>query len=78
MRQLSGLPLDLNENEQPVNINDKEKLHYNMSSGRCAGVRRLADRVLWGDQPPATAGKALQVYVSELRKLVEADAHARR
>jgi DNA-binding SARP family transcriptional activator/class 3 adenylate cyclase len=28
---------------------------------------------LWGDRPPATAAKALQVYVSELRKLVEPD-----
>jgi DNA-binding SARP family transcriptional activator/class 3 adenylate cyclase len=28
---------------------------------------------LWGGQPPATGAKALQVYISELRKLVEAD-----
>ena len=26
---------------------------------------------LWGEQPPATAQKALQVYVSQLRKLIE-------
>jgi DNA-binding SARP family transcriptional activator/class 3 adenylate cyclase len=28
---------------------------------------------LWGDRPPPTAAKALQVYVSELRKLIEVD-----
>ena len=33
----------------------------------------LTDR-LWGDDPPATAGKALQVYVSRLRKTLGADA----
>ena len=33
----------------------------------------LTDR-LWGDEPPATAGKALQVYVSRLRKALGADA----
>ena len=29
---------------------------------------------LWGERPPDTAGKALQVYVSRLRKLLEPDA----
>ena len=33
----------------------------------------LTDR-LWGDDPPATAGKALQVYVSRLRQALGADA----
>jgi len=33
----------------------------------------LTDR-LWGDDPPATASKALQVYVSRLRKALGADA----
>src|SRR5690242_286751 len=28
---------------------------------------------LWSDRPPPTATKALQVYVSELRKLIESD-----
>ena len=37
----------------------------------------LTDR-LWGDDPPATAGKALQVYVSRLRKALGADALATR
>ena len=26
---------------------------------------------LWGEEPPATAGKTLQVYVSQLRKILE-------
>jgi DNA-binding SARP family transcriptional activator len=33
---------------------------------------RLID-ALWGERPPDTAGKALQVYVSRLRKLLEPD-----
>jgi len=33
---------------------------------------RLID-ALWGDEPPDTAGKALQVYISRLRKLLEPD-----
>ena len=33
---------------------------------------RLID-ALWGDEQPDTAGKALQVYVSRLRKLLEPD-----
>src|ERR687888_168387 len=37
----------------------------------------LIDR-LWGGRPPRTAQKAVQVYVSELRKLVESDPRAPR
>ena len=33
---------------------------------------RLLDE-LWGEQPPATAGKLIQVYVSRLRKALEPD-----
>jgi DNA-binding SARP family transcriptional activator len=33
---------------------------------------RLADE-LWGEQPPATAGKLIQVYISRLRKALEPD-----
>jgi class 3 adenylate cyclase/DNA-binding SARP family transcriptional activator/tetratricopeptide (TPR) repeat protein len=36
----------------------------------------LIDRV-WGEHPPASAGHALQVYVSKLRKLLEPDRAAR-
>ena len=33
---------------------------------------RIAD-ALWGERPPATAAKALQVYVSRLRKALGGD-----
>src|SRR5262245_1714386 len=33
-------------------------------------VDRLIDG-LWGEAPPATAGKSLQVYVSRLRRLLD-------
>src|SRR4051794_36214355 len=35
-------------------------------------AERLID-VLWGERPPATAGKALQVYVSQLRRALGTD-----
>ena len=35
--------------------------------GEAVGVDELADD-LWGEQPPATATKSIQVYVSQLRK----------
>src|SRR5947207_8915789 len=41
-------------------------LHANETLPR----ERLIDE-LWGERPPATATKALQVYVSQLRKLLE-------
>src|SRR5438034_7569242 len=41
-------------------------LHANEALSR----ERLIDG-LWGERPPATAAKALQVYVSQLRKLLE-------
>src|SRR5204863_4845936 len=41
-------------------------LHANETLSR----ERLIDE-LWGERPPATAAKALQVYVSQLRKLLE-------
>jgi DNA-binding SARP family transcriptional activator len=43
-----------------------------LHSGEVVSSDRLVD-ALWGERPPPTAGKALHVYVSELRKLVELD-----
>jgi predicted ATPase/DNA-binding SARP family transcriptional activator len=40
-----------------------------LDANRPVSAHRLVD-VLWGDNPPATAAKALQVRVSHLRKLV--------
>ena len=43
-----------------------------LGRNRVVSVDRLIDG-LWGDEPPATALKALQVYVSQLRKAIGAD-----
>ena len=40
-------------------------------------VDRLIDE-LWGDRPPATAVKTVQVHVSQLRKALGRPAHVRR
>jgi DNA-binding SARP family transcriptional activator/pimeloyl-ACP methyl ester carboxylesterase len=43
-----------------------------LDNGRTIGVDRLVDD-LWGDPPPDTARKMIQVYVSRLRKLLPDD-----
>ena len=43
-----------------------------LRAGETVSSDSLMD-VLWGDRQPATARKAIQVYVSELRKLLEPD-----
>ena len=43
-----------------------------LRAGEVISTDALID-VLWGTRPPQTAPKALQVYVSELRKLIEGD-----
>jgi len=42
-----------------------------LDAGRVVSVERLVDR-LWGERPPATAGKIVLGYVSRLRKLLPA------
>jgi predicted ATPase/DNA-binding SARP family transcriptional activator len=46
-----------------------------LSAGRAVSVDSLIDRV-WGDRPPATARKALQVHISTLRRLLGEEAIA--
>ena len=41
-------------------------------ANRVVGVERLAE-LLWGEEPPETAANILQVYVSQLRKVLEPD-----
>src|SRR3954470_16238131 len=43
-----------------------------LSRNRVVPVHELVDE-LWADEPPETATKALQVYVSQLRKAIGAD-----
>lgn len=42
-------------------------------ANRTLGGERLIDE-LWGERPPATAAKALQVHISRLRKALEPEA----
>jgi DNA-binding SARP family transcriptional activator len=42
-----------------------------LSANHVVSVDRLIDE-LWGEQPPATAAHTIQVYVSQLRKVLEA------
>jgi len=44
-----------------------------LNAGRVVPAERLIDEI-WGDNPPATAATALQVYVSKLRKTLGDDA----
>jgi DNA-binding SARP family transcriptional activator len=43
-----------------------------LNANHVVSVDRLIDE-LWGEQPPATAAHTIQVYVSQLRKLLAAD-----
>jgi DNA-binding SARP family transcriptional activator len=45
-----------------------------LNAGEVVSTGRLLDG-LWGEAPPATAEHLLHVYVSRLRKLLEADGH---
>jgi DNA-binding SARP family transcriptional activator len=40
-----------------------------LHAGETMATERLVD-ALWGEKPPATSVKALQVYVSQLRKVL--------
>jgi DNA-binding SARP family transcriptional activator len=67
-------PLEVGRADGPVPVRGPKQrallalllLHANEAVSR----ERLIDQ-LWGEHPPATAPKALQVYVSQLRKLLE-------
>jgi DNA-binding SARP family transcriptional activator len=48
-----------------------------LNAGRIVPTERLIDE-LWGDDPPATASTALQVYISRLRKALGGNAIATR
>jgi DNA-binding SARP family transcriptional activator len=46
-----------------------------LEPGRVVPTDELVD-ALWGEEPPASAGNALQVHVSNVRKLFDDDGHA--
>ncbi len=66
-------PLEVRDGERPIEVRGAKQrallavllLHAN----RVVSTDRLID-ALWQDDPPETAAKALQVYVSQLRKLL--------
>src|SRR3954451_136303 len=43
-----------------------------LEANATVGVERLLDG-LWGEEPPATAPKMVQLYVSQLRRLLAGD-----
>ena len=67
-------PVEATNGAQPVDLGTR--MHRAvlsllvMEAGRVVSSDRLVD-CLWGDDPPTTASKALQVYVSGLRKVLE-------
>ena len=73
--QLLG-PVEATIDGRPISLGPKKQrsllavlaLHANET----VSVDRLVD-ALWGDRPPATAQKMVQLYVSQLRRLLAAD-----
>ena len=69
-------PLEVLDEDQPISLGGSKRravlalllLHANET----VGADRLIDE-LWGEQPPATAAKTLQVHVSRLRKELTGD-----
>jgi hypothetical protein len=45
-----------------------------LHANEVVSTERLIDE-LWGEQPPETAGKSLQIYVSRLRKALRVNGH---
>jgi DNA-binding SARP family transcriptional activator len=64
-------PLEVHEGERPVALGGhKQRAVLAMlvlRRGTVVSTERLVD-ALWGERPPATAVKSIQVYVSQLRK----------
>jgi DNA-binding SARP family transcriptional activator len=72
-------PVELRRNDVVVPIGAAKKRMIlavlGLSGGEAVSTDRLVDAV-WGARPPPSAGKALQVYVSQLRDAVEPARHA--
>ncbi|RCG25877.1 SARP family transcriptional regulator [Sphaerisporangium album] len=73
-------PLELIADGQPVPIGPPKQrallAMLAMHAGRVLPADVLADR-LWGGNPPVSAQGSLQVYISNLRRLLERDRHRR-
>src|SRR5262245_9433693 len=70
-------PLEVDDGEGPLALGGAQQrtvlLLLLLSANRVVSRDRLIDE-LWGDDPPATAVKTVQGYVSRLRKLLPAEA----
>jgi DNA-binding SARP family transcriptional activator len=64
-------PLEVRNDGQPLAVGHGKQRALlavlALNAGRVVPAERLIDE-LWGDEPPATAATALQVYISRLRK----------
>jgi DNA-binding SARP family transcriptional activator len=67
-------PIEARHGERPIALGaPKQRAVLAMLAlevGRTVSVDRLADG-LWGEQPPASAPKMVQLYVSQLRRLLD-------
>ena len=67
-------PLEVRDGDRPVVVRgEKQRLllaRLLLSANRVVSTDRLVDAI-WGDAPPDTPDKALQMHVSQLRKLLE-------
>src|SRR5262245_16238833 len=70
-------PLEVDDGEGPLALGGAQQrtvlLLLLLSANRVVSRDRLIDE-LWGDDPPSTAVKTVQGYVSRLRRLLPADA----
>jgi class 3 adenylate cyclase/DNA-binding SARP family transcriptional activator len=66
-------PLEVAEDGRPVDLGGTKQrallAFLALNANRVVARDQLVE-ALWDDEPPETAGKALQVYVSQLRKLL--------
>jgi len=74
-------PLEVLEGTEPVGLGGARQravlAYLLIHRGEAVSVDRIVD-ALWGESPPATATKTVQVYVSRLRKILGAEALATR
>ena len=74
-------PVEATVDDRPVSIGaGKPRALLTMlalNEGTVVSSEALIDG-LWGEAPPATANKMVQVYVSQLRKALRASGNARR
>jgi len=70
-------PLEVRLGDGPVELGPRKQravlAMLALEAGRTVSVDRLAEG-LWGDEPPASAGKMIQLYVSHLRRALDGDA----